>query len=89
MQLKPYIAISTSGLIFNPETGESFVVNNIGLDILKLVKNGKSKTEIALELLSVYDVSPEFLSLTNPERLNPNFRAFPVNALFTCASWGL
>jgi|APMed6443717190_1056831.scaffolds.fasta_scaffold1406144_1 hypothetical protein len=63
MQLKPHIAISESGLIFNPETGESFVVNQIGLEILKLVKNGKSKTEIALELLSVYDVSPEQFDL--------------------------
>lgn len=85
MQLKQNIAISESGLIFNPETGESFVVNNIGLEILKLVKIGKSKTEITRELLSVYDVSPEqfdldfmdFLLTMNKYRLIGQF--YPEN----------
>ncbi len=38
MKLKKNIATSEAGLIFNPGTGDSFSVNNIGSEILALLK---------------------------------------------------
>lgn len=71
MQLKPHIAISESGLTFNPETGESFVVNHIGREILQLIKKGKTQSEISNEILAIYDVSPD--------QFNQDFMDFMLN----------
>lgn len=49
------IAISDTGLVFNPATGESFMVNEIGLEILRLVKENKSKDEICKAIQEVYE----------------------------------
>ena len=46
MKLKKNIATSEAGLIFNPGTGDSFSVNNIGAEILSLLKENKSHEEI-------------------------------------------
>lgn len=50
------IAISDNGFIFNPMTGESFNVNNVGQRIIELIKEGKTQEEI----IDVLD--SEFLS---------------------------
>lgn len=46
MKIKKNIAISDSGFIFNPSTGESFSVNPIGVEIIKMLKQEKSKDAI-------------------------------------------
>jgi len=46
MNIKKNIAISDTGFIFNPLSGDSFSVNPIGLEIMKLLKESKSKEEI-------------------------------------------
>ncbi len=46
MQLNSNIAISDSGFIFNPGTGDSFSTNNVGLEIIRLLKENKKKEEI-------------------------------------------
>jgi hypothetical protein len=56
MRIKKNIAVSASGLIFNPDTGESFTVNPIGAEIINLIKDGKPKTEIEQEVLKKYNV---------------------------------
>ena len=33
MNIKKNVAVSDSGMIFNPDTGETFTVNPIGADI--------------------------------------------------------
>jgi PqqD family protein of HPr-rel-A system len=53
--LNSNIAISDTGLVFNPATGESFTVNEIGLEILRLVKENKSKDEICKTIQEVYE----------------------------------
>jgi hypothetical protein len=45
--------------VFNPNTGESFSVNPSGMDILSLLKSGKSKDEIAKEILSKYQLDQD------------------------------
>ena len=41
MKLKKNIAISDSGFLFNPSTGDSYSVNPIGTEIIELLKEGK------------------------------------------------
>jgi len=38
MKIRPNIAISENGFIFNPDTGESFTVNPIGREIIRISK---------------------------------------------------
>ena len=45
MKIKKNIAISDSGFIFNPSTGESFTVNPIGVEIITLLKEDKVKED--------------------------------------------
>lgn len=46
MKLKSNIALSESGFIFNPNTGESFTLNPTGQQIIELIKEGKEFDEI-------------------------------------------
>lgn len=45
MILKTNIAVSESGFIFDPDSGESFSVNATGKEIIKILATGKSLTE--------------------------------------------
>jgi hypothetical protein len=56
MQLNKNIAISDSGFIFNPSSGDSFSTNQIGLSIINLLKEEKSKEEIVQSICSNYSV---------------------------------
>ena len=56
MNLNKNVAISESGFIFNASRGDSFTTNPIGIDILNLMKNGKSKAEIIQVLSDKYEV---------------------------------
>lgn len=55
MKLKKNIAISETGFVFDPNTGDSFSLNSIGKEILELVKSGKSKSDISFHILNKYD----------------------------------
>ena len=53
------LAVSEEGFIFDPETGNSYTVNQTGLFILELLKEGKSQDEIVDALTEEFEVSPE------------------------------
>jgi coenzyme PQQ synthesis protein D (PqqD) len=55
MKLKKNIALSDSGFVFDPATGNSFTTNPIGLEIIRLLKTGKSQQEISAHILNVYE----------------------------------
>jgi PqqD family protein of HPr-rel-A system len=55
MKLKKNIATSEEGFVFNPGTGDSFTTNGTGNDILSLLKEGKSQTEIIESICKKYD----------------------------------
>lgn len=55
MKINKNLAISESGFVFNPSTGDSFSVNELGTIIISKVKAGKSKCEIIDELTQEYD----------------------------------
>ncbi|TAD99466.1 MAG: PqqD family protein [Bacteroidetes bacterium] len=54
MKLKRNIAISDSGFVFNPSTGDSYSLNPVGLEILTLAKAQKNKDEIRQYMLDNY-----------------------------------
>ncbi len=56
MRVKKNIAISESGFIFDPNTGDSFSLNQIGLEIVNLLKQGKPDNEIIPAILEKYDI---------------------------------
>jgi hypothetical protein len=54
MKLNKNIAVSETGLLFNPVTGESYAVNPIGVEILEMLKEGVNEAEIARRILDKY-----------------------------------
>jgi hypothetical protein len=56
MKIQKNIAISDSGLLFNPATGESFSVNPIGLEIINLMRQGKNDEEISKVIVANYSI---------------------------------
>lgn len=56
MRIKKNIAVSESGFLFNPSTGDSFSVNPVGQDVIKLMKEDKSDEEIIAEIIKMYMV---------------------------------
>lgn len=59
MTIKKNIATSEEGFIFNPSTGDSFSTNPIGSDIISLLKDNKSKSEIIAFIVSKYEVDAD------------------------------
>jgi hypothetical protein len=79
MRINKNIAISESGFIFNPSNGDSFSTNQVGMEIIKLLKEGNSKEEIISELTTSFqidaatmekDLGDFFLMLQNYQLLN-------------------
>ena len=61
MRLKKNIAISESGFVFNPGTGDSYSANPVGRRIMELLKEGKPYDIIMETILGEYDVDKERL----------------------------
>jgi hypothetical protein len=55
MKLKSNIALSESGFIFNPNTGESFTINPTGQQLIELIKEGKEFEEISQYFLENFE----------------------------------
>ncbi|MEA4975040.1 MAG: PqqD family protein [Paludibacter sp.] len=56
MRIRKNIAVSDEGFLFNPATGDSFSTNGIGSEIISLLKQDKSTSEIIEEISENYDV---------------------------------
>ena len=61
MKLKKNIAISESGFVFDPTSGDSFSLNPIAVEILNMLKEGKGQGEIIEFVLKKYDVNKDTL----------------------------
>jgi hypothetical protein len=59
MKIRKNIAVSDSGLVFNPENGESFSVNPIGVELTSLMREGKSFDEISNVILKKYNAEKQ------------------------------
>ena len=56
MRLKANIAVSESGFIFDPNSGDSFTLNQVAREILDMLKKNKSDAEISNKIIDKYDV---------------------------------
>lgn len=56
MKLKPNVAISETGFVFDPTTGDSYSLNQIGVEIVEMIKEGKSEELIKGLLLDKYEI---------------------------------
>lgn len=56
MHINKNIAISESGFIFNPSTGDSFSTNHSAQDIIRLFQSDKSLDEIMIAVQDKYSV---------------------------------
>lgn len=80
MHIKRNLAISDSGFLFNPSTGDSYSLNPIAQEIFKLMKEGNSEEEIKSEILKQYNTDGptfekdfyDFISLLNNYKLLEN-----------------
>jgi len=55
-KIKHSLTINDNGFVFDPETGESFTLNPIGLEMLRMLDSGQSKEEIKNYYLDNYDM---------------------------------
>jgi hypothetical protein len=58
-RIKKNIAISDSGFVFDPGTGDSYSLNPTGLEIVQLIKSGKDFQQVLAEMSAKYEVDPE------------------------------
>jgi len=56
MKLSKNIAISETGFVFDPTTGDSYSLNPVAAEILQLLKNNKSIKEVITSVLKKYEV---------------------------------
>ena len=56
MKIKDNIAVSESGFLFDPNSGESFSVNSSGKEIIKLLSEGSQMDDIEKSILEKYNI---------------------------------
>ena len=56
MKIKENIAISETGFVFNPTTGDSFTLNETGRKVIALINEGKTVEQTAKVLKETFDV---------------------------------
>ena len=56
MRILKNIALSDTGFLFNPSTGDSYSVNEIGKKIINLLQEGKEDEEIIKAILENYRI---------------------------------
>jgi hypothetical protein len=62
MVINKKIAVSETGFIFNPTTGDSYSMNPIAVEILEMLKKDMGEEEIKKTLFEKYDVSKSILN---------------------------
>ena len=56
MKLKKNIALSESGFVFDPSTGDSYSLNEQALDIVRMMNDDRTVEEITEYMTATYDV---------------------------------
>ena len=56
MKIRKNVALSDSGFLFNPSTGDSYSVNEIGREIIDLFQQNKSDDDIIKTITKNYMV---------------------------------
>lgn len=53
------LALSDTGFVFDPTTGNTYTLNETGLAIVRLLKIDKTKEEIIQSIISEYEVDSD------------------------------
>lgn len=61
MKVSKDVEVNESGFVFDANTGDTFTINDIGREIVGLLKQGETKEEIVESLSSDYDVKQSVL----------------------------
>ena len=80
MRLKSNLAVSDTGFIFDPVSGESYSMNPIGAEIFSMMKNNDTTDSIKRSVLDSYDIDEsnfekdyfDFVSMLNRYNLTEN-----------------
>lgn len=56
MKIKKSLAISETGFVFDPSTGDSYTLNQTALEIIQLLKEDHSPEQITEIITQKYDV---------------------------------
>lgn len=56
MKLKRNIAVSESGFVFDPTAGESYSLNEQGIEIINMLRQDKTDEEISTYMADNYEV---------------------------------
>ena len=67
MIINKKIAVSETGFIFNPTTGDSYSMNPIATEILEMLKKEMSEDDIKKTLYDKYDVNKSVLNKSYDE----------------------
>ena len=59
MKIKTNIALSDSGFLFNPSTGDSYSVNPIGQEIILLFQEHKTMDEVVKQITKEYRIDKD------------------------------
>jgi hypothetical protein len=59
MKIRKNIALSDTGFLFNPLSGDSYSVNEVGGMIIKLIKDNKSEEEIIKAITDEYAIDKD------------------------------
>lgn len=70
MKVNRNLAISENGFVFNPSTGDSFSVNELGGRIINDIKAGKSKLEIIESISQEFNADKSTIEKDFNEYLN-------------------
>ena len=70
MLINKKIAISETGFVFDPTTGDSYSMNTIATEILEMLKRDLKEEEIIKVLYDKYDVNKSVLQKSYDEFLN-------------------
>lgn len=54
-----HLAVNAEGFVFDPRTGDSFMVNQTGLTVMRGLQRGDSEAAIEVELTERFDVAVE------------------------------
>ena len=56
MKINHNLAVSETGFLFNPGTGESFTVNPIGGEIIEMLRKGTGQEELIDNITKSYQI---------------------------------
>ncbi len=56
MKIRNNIAVSETGFVFDPNSGDSFTLNETGKQILTMLSEGKTEVEIKKYFIENFDV---------------------------------